>query len=32
MGITDDLLAVQILQATDGDVNAAAEILLQSQQ
>ena len=32
MGIQDELLAVQVLQATEGDVNTAAEILLQSQQ
>ena len=32
MGIKDELLAIQVLQATDGDVNSAAEILLQSQQ
>ena len=32
MGIKDELLAIQILQATDGDVNTAAEILLQSPQ
>lgn len=32
MGIKDELLAVQVLQATEGDVNSTAEILLQSQQ
>ncbi|XP_065910625.1 uncharacterized protein [Dysidea avara] len=30
LGIQDELLAVQVLQATEGDVNSAVEILLQS--
>jgi len=32
MGIKDELLAVQVLQATEGDVNSTAEILLQQGQ
>ena len=32
MGIKDELLALQVLQATEGDVNSTAEILFQGQQ
>ena len=32
MGIKDELLAVQVLQATEGDVNLTAEILFDGQQ